>query len=80
LLLGVTLDIILIPAHGASGAAIATSVALITGGVTSMVLYARLDPFPLRALWLPRRGDLALLRALTRPFGRARGSSGRDAR
>jgi O-antigen/teichoic acid export membrane protein len=71
LALGLVLDILLIPTHGATGAAIATTTALLTGGATSLVLYATCDRFPLRELVTPRRSDLALLGALARPFARS---------
>jgi O-antigen/teichoic acid export membrane protein len=63
-------DVLLIPPLGAEGAAIAASVALVAGGGTALALYRLRDPFPMRALLVPRRGDLELLRALARPFAR----------
>ena len=41
LIIGVALDLILIPKHGASGAAIAASAALICGGIAAAVAYGR---------------------------------------
>ncbi|UGS34997.1 lipopolysaccharide biosynthesis protein [Capillimicrobium parvum] len=70
LVVGLVLDILLIPSHGATGAAIATTSAMLAGGATSLVLYATRDRFSPGALLIPRRGDLALLRALARPFSR----------
>jgi hypothetical protein len=70
LALGVLGDVLLIPALGAKGAAIAASAALIAGGGTALVLYRLHDWFPLRALLVPQRTDLALVRALARPFSR----------
>jgi O-antigen/teichoic acid export membrane protein len=73
LVVGLGLDVILIPSHGATGAAIATTAALLAGGATALVLYATRDHFSPGALFIPRRGDLALLRALARPFARMGG-------
>lgn len=64
------LDLVLIPSLGATGAAVATTAALVAGGATSLALYALRDPFPARALVVPRRADLELVRALGRPFAR----------
>jgi O-antigen/teichoic acid export membrane protein len=71
LTLGLALDVLLIPAHGATGAAMATTSALLAGGATSLVLYATRDRFSVRSLVIPRRSDLAMLRALARPFSRS---------
>ena len=71
LLVGVVLDFVLIPGMGATGAAVATTAALLSGGATALVLYRLRDPFRLRALLVPRRGDLELLGALARPFARS---------
>jgi O-antigen/teichoic acid export membrane protein len=73
LILGVMLDFLLIPELGATGAAVAASAALLTGGVVSIVLFWRHEPFPLRAVAVPRRGDLALLRTVAWPFARRSG-------
>jgi O-antigen/teichoic acid export membrane protein len=72
LVVGVALDFLLIPGHGATGAAMATSAAFLSGGLTALVLYRLRDPFTLRALLVPRRGDLELVEALARPFARVR--------
>jgi O-antigen/teichoic acid export membrane protein len=71
LVIGVVLDIILMPRHGASGAAIAASVALLLGGATAAVAYgvrAGLRPGAL----VPRRSDVTLLanRAMRRAGAR----------
>jgi O-antigen/teichoic acid export membrane protein len=63
-------DVLLIPPLGAEGAAIAASAALLAGGATAIAFYHAHDRFPLRALCAPRRSDLELLGALTRPFAR----------
>ena len=72
LALGILLDFLLIPPLGATGAAVATSAALLAGGATSLVFYRRLAGFPARALVVPESGDLELLRALARPTVRRR--------
>jgi O-antigen/teichoic acid export membrane protein len=68
LAIGIALDLILIPRFGATGAAAAASTAFLAGGMVAVVAYARQSPFAWRALLLPRRGDLDVLRALTRPL------------
>jgi O-antigen/teichoic acid export membrane protein len=68
LVVGVALDLVLIPRFGATGAAAAASTAFLVGGSVAVVAYARRSPFAWRALLLPRRGDLEILRALTRPL------------
>jgi O-antigen/teichoic acid export membrane protein len=70
LTVGVVLDLALIPGMGATGAAVATTAAMLGGGLTALVLYRLRDPFELRALVVPRRADLELLGALARPFAR----------
>jgi O-antigen/teichoic acid export membrane protein len=66
--LGVTLDIVLIPPFGASGAAAAASVSVLAGGATALAIYRARVPFRLRDLVLPRAGDLELLRAVAAPL------------
>jgi len=62
LAVGVPLDLILIPSLGATGAAIAASVALLCGGTAAAVAYgARAGLRP--AALIPRRDDVALLAA-----------------
>jgi O-antigen/teichoic acid export membrane protein len=68
LVVGIALDFVLIPRFGASGAAAAASTAFIAGGAVALYSYRRLSPFPLRALLLPRRRDLHMLRALASPL------------
>jgi len=68
LAVGVALDLLLIPRFGATGAAAAASTAFLVGGSVAVVAYARRSPFAWRALLLPRRGDLEVLRALARPL------------
>jgi O-antigen/teichoic acid export membrane protein len=64
LVVGVALDLVLIPRFGASGAAAAASTAFLAGGAAALTAFARRNPFSWRALVLPRRGDLDVLRAL----------------
>ena len=68
LVLGITLDFVLVPPLGASGAAIAASAGLLAGGAAALVLYRRLSTFPLRALVVPEIGDADLLRAISQPL------------
>jgi O-antigen/teichoic acid export membrane protein len=68
LVLGVVLDVLLIPSLGATGASVAASAALVAGGAVSLALFWRLSAFPARALVVPERGDVDLLRALGRPL------------
>jgi O-antigen/teichoic acid export membrane protein len=70
LVVGVVGAVVLIPPYGASGAAAAASAALLAGGGVSLALYRLHEPFGLRALAVPRRADLELLRSLARPFSR----------
>jgi O-antigen/teichoic acid export membrane protein len=60
LTVGVTLDLLLIPRLGASGAAIAASAALLCGGTAAAVAYGVRSGLPPAAL-LPRKADLELL-------------------
>jgi O-antigen/teichoic acid export membrane protein len=75
LVLGVALDIVLIPRYGASGAAAAATVAFLAGGCAAMLAFRRGNPFPWRTLLHPQREDLSLFRALARPLGFARSTS-----
>jgi O-antigen/teichoic acid export membrane protein len=74
LVLGTALDFVLVPPLGASGAAIAATAGLLSGGGVSLVLYRRLSAFRLRELVVPEPGDSALLRAIAEPL---RGRSAR---
>jgi O-antigen/teichoic acid export membrane protein len=65
LVLGIALDLVLIPAHGAEGAAAAASAALLAGGCAAGAAYRSRTGFG----WLefvPRPGDLRTLERLTR--------------
>jgi len=62
LVVGLVLDLALIPPYGASGAALAASVAFLLGGVVAMIALRRIEPFGLGELW-PRVSDV-------RAFGR----------
>jgi O-antigen/teichoic acid export membrane protein len=68
LVVGVVLDLVLIPRFGASGAAAAASAAFLAGGCTALVAFRRRHPFPWSSLLLPRRDDLAVFRALAGPL------------
>ena len=61
---GLGLDILLIPFFGASGAAAAASGAYLAGGSSALLLYRKRAPFRLRALVVPQPGDFEVLRAL----------------
>ena len=74
LVVGIGLDLLLIPRFGASGAAAAASAAFLAGGCTGLIVFRRRTPFAWRALWLPRRSDLAVFGALARPLRAARSS------
>jgi O-antigen/teichoic acid export membrane protein len=68
LVVGIGLDLVLIPRFGASGAAAAASAAFLAGGAVALAVYARRSPFAWQALLRPRRGDLDVFRALLRPL------------
>jgi O-antigen/teichoic acid export membrane protein len=74
LVLGVGLDLLLIPRFGASGAAAAASTAFLVGGCAAVAAFRRRNPFAWRLLVLPRRGDLIVFRALAGPLRAARPS------
>lgn len=67
---GTALDVILIPPMDATGAAIAASAGFLAGGAVALAAYRGRTPFAWRALLVPRRGDLDILRAIVSPFGR----------
>jgi O-antigen/teichoic acid export membrane protein len=66
--LGIGLDLVLIPRFGASGAAAAASIAFLAGGGAALAAFRRRHPFAWGSLLLPRRGDLAVFRALVGPL------------
>lgn len=66
-----TLDLILIPRAGASGAATAATVALLAGGGVALVLYRSRFPFDWGRL-RPRLEDVGTMRSLARRLLRAR--------
>ena len=68
LILGIALDLVLIPRYGASGAAGAASVAFLAGGCAALIAFHRLCPFAWRLLIRPRRSDLVVFRALVAPL------------
>jgi O-antigen/teichoic acid export membrane protein len=61
---GIALDLALIPFFGASGAAAAASGAYLAGGLSAVLIYRRRTSFRLRELVIPRSGDFDALRAL----------------
>jgi O-antigen/teichoic acid export membrane protein len=61
---GLTLDVALIPFFGASGASAAASGGYLAGGAAALLLYRAHNPFPADALVVPRPGDFEVLRAL----------------
>jgi len=64
LVVGVVLDVVLIPSFGASGAAAAASAAFFAGGATALLAYRSRERFRWRALVVPSRKDLDVLHAL----------------
>jgi O-antigen/teichoic acid export membrane protein len=74
LVVGIALDLVLIPRFGASGAAAAASAAFLAGGFAALIVFRRRNPFAWRSLLLPRRGDLAVFRALAGPLRVVRSS------
>lgn len=68
LAVGLGLDLLLIPPFGASGAAVASSTALLVGGAVCIVLYRNRSPFPWMRLW-PTRRDLVELVLLANKIG-----------
>jgi O-antigen/teichoic acid export membrane protein len=65
---GIALDLVLIPKFGPSGAALAASAAFLAGGCATLAAFRRRNPFTLRSLLLPRRGDLTVFRAVAAPL------------
>jgi O-antigen/teichoic acid export membrane protein len=76
LVVGVALDLALIPPFGASGAAAAASAAYGAGGLSALLIYRARAPFRLRALVIPQPGDFEVLGALV-PASVLRALSGR---
>lgn len=74
LVVGIGLDLILIPRFGASGAAAAASAAFLAGGSAALIAFRRRSPFAWSLLLQPRRSDLNVFRALARPLRAARSS------
>ena len=62
---GLTLNLVLVPTYGATGAAAAASLAFIIGGVSALLAYRRLAGFEMRRL-RPGRDDLALVWGVAR--------------
>ena len=68
---GLGLALTLIPTFGPSGAAAASSIAFLAGGIASIAVYRRAAKFPWSSLLIPHRGDLDIFRALARLLRRA---------
>jgi O-antigen/teichoic acid export membrane protein len=64
LVVGFALALTLIPPYGPSGAAAASTLAFLAGGLAALATYRRHAPFAWSSLLLPRRGDLDVFRAL----------------
>jgi O-antigen/teichoic acid export membrane protein len=64
LVVGLALDLALIPFFGASGAAGAASAAYLAGGLSALLIYRAQTSFRLRELVVPQPGDFEVLRAL----------------
>lgn len=64
LVVGLALDVVLIPRYGANGAGAAASAAFLVGGAAALLIYRAKTFFAWSALVVPRPGDLVLLRAL----------------
>jgi len=71
MVVGIALDIALIPALHARGAAIAASIAFFAGGYASIVCFRRYHDAPWGAI-LPRLGDLRAVLGLARTMARRR--------
>ena len=69
----------LIPAHGATGAAIASSISYALTGVISFVFFRRVIHLPLRTLFVPTREDLRDWRSAARAARRRLAGAGRAA-
>jgi O-antigen/teichoic acid export membrane protein len=67
---GLALDLVLIPAFGASGAAAAASASFLAGGATAILVYRAAAPFAWADAFVPRRRDLDLVRTLAAPLAR----------
>jgi len=61
---GLALDLALIPFFAASGAAAAASAAYLAGGLSALLIYRSKTSFRLRQLVVPQPGDFEVLRAL----------------
>ena len=76
---GLTLNLVLVPRYGASGAAAAASLAFIVGGVSALLAYRRLAGFEIRRL-RPGRDDLALVWGVARRAAFAAANAARGSR
>jgi Na+-driven multidrug efflux pump len=78
LVVGIGLDLALIPRFGADGAAAAATIAFLAGGTVATVLHWRFAGYRLASL-VPRLSDLALLWGLVRRARQRVTSSGSHA-
>ena len=69
LIVGTVLDFVLIPSHGATGAAMAAAAGFFAGGATAAIAFARTYPVHWRHL-TPNREDLALIAGAVRAVRR----------
>jgi O-antigen/teichoic acid export membrane protein len=69
LVLGIVLDLVLIPPFHATGAAVAASLSFVVGGIVALAVYRQRERFEWRSLAIPHLHDLAVLRALAGPLG-----------
>jgi Na+-driven multidrug efflux pump len=76
----IVLDLILIPTFGVVGAAVASTVAYVWFGTVSLIVLSRIAGFPVRALAIPTRDDLASYPRAARDATRAAPPGGRKAR
>jgi O-antigen/teichoic acid export membrane protein len=67
---GIALDLALIPFFGASGASAAASAGYLAAGACAIAIFRRRAPFRLLELVVPQAGDFAVLRTLA-PVPRA---------
>ncbi|MGZ4131337.1 MAG: hypothetical protein ACXVPR_11005, partial [Actinomycetota bacterium] len=71
------LYLVLMPAHGATGAAVASSISYALTGVISFFFFRRVVHVPLRTLFVPTREDLRDWRSAARAARRRFSRTGR---
>jgi len=70
LVIGLSLDFVLIPRYGATGAAVAATTAFIAGGLMALIAFRLRSPFPWR-LVVPRFSDINGMRGLAVQLARS---------